>query len=150
MSDTCGSYGGLSEAGKPCGRPAGWGTSRSEGPCSDHVDAVEGAKSPANGGHEAPKPPPHLSPEAKSIWRDIAATWYLAPDARELLRAGLEAWDAYQQARQVLREEGPTVVNPDSGNTRRHPAHSVAKDNLKAFRMCLKDCGLEPLSWERT
>lgn len=149
MSDTCGSYGGLADSGEPCGRPAGWGTSRTDGPCTDHSDAVEAAKSPARTGADAPKPPGHLSPEAKCIWRDVAACWHLAPDGRELLRTALESWDTYQQARAVLQDEGPTVRNPDSGNVRRHPAHSVAKDALKSFRLCLKDIGLEPLNWEK-
>lgn len=149
MSDTCASYGGTTNDGEPCGRPAGWGRDAETGPCTDHVSSEEPSKAPANGGAAPREPPAHLSPEAKSIWRDIASTWHLAPDARELLRTALESWDSYQQARRVLQEEGPTVLNPDSGNVRRHPAHSVAKDNLKSFRLCLKDIGLEPLTWER-
>lgn len=144
--DTCASYGGRTKTGEPCGRPAGWGAADDTGPCMDHPDAAQTA---GNGCADLPQPPAHLSPEAKSIWRDIASTWKLPPDARELVRTAMEQWDVYQEARQVLQEEGPTVTNPDSGNVRRHPAHSVAKDALKGFRMCLKDAGLEPIDQER-
>lgn len=93
---------------------------------------------------EPPEPPAHLDDDAADIWRSIVSEWVLGADALPLLQAACECWGRYQQAAAVLEEEGPTVVNPDSGNTRQHPAHTVCRDNLREFRQLFRQLKLEP------
>jgi P27 family predicted phage terminase small subunit len=93
---------------------------------------------------EIPAAPAHLSDEARSMWDKIAAEWLLGPDALPLLRAALEQWDLYQTARREVAERGATVVNPDSGMVRQHPAVKTATDALREFRMCMRQLGLQP------
>ena len=93
---------------------------------------------------EPPAPPTTLSAEAAAIWTRIADEWVLGADALPILVLGLEAWDRYRQAADMLREDGPVVVNPQSGAVRQHPAHAVCRDNLTAIRQCFRQLHLEP------
>lgn len=145
---TCGDHGGTSKDGTPCGRPAGWGTAYEGGPCVNHRADLNGPRAPLNGS-DGQQPPPGLSAEAEALWRQVLDTWHVGPDGLRLLQAACYQWDLYRDASKVLREEGPTVRNPDSGAVHKHPAASVAKDALLGFRMALKDMGLEPINWEK-
>lgn len=91
-----------------------------------------------------PDPPDHLSDEAKRMWTEISEEWVLGLDATPLLQAALESWDAYRSARVQLTREGATVSNPETGFLRQHPAHKVAMDNLREFRMAFRQLGLQP------
>lgn len=93
---------------------------------------------------DPPPPPDSLSAESRAIWTPIVAEWLIGPEALPLLRAGLEQWDLYQRARAVVASEGPTVVHPETGNVRAHPAAKLATDALREFRMCFRQLGLEP------
>ena len=57
----------------------------------------------------APKPPDHLSREAKSWWQKINEEWELGIDALLVLRGALEAFDRCEQARKLLEKEGPVL-----------------------------------------
>ena len=91
---------------------------------------------------EVPDPPKHLSEEAKGMWRSLAGEWVLGFDALPLLQAAAEQWDAYQSHRQAVLKK-PTFTSK-TGNTRANPAHKMANDALREFRMCLRQLGLEP------
>lgn len=93
--------------------------------------------------YETPEPPAHLSEESKRRWAEILAGWEMEAESLMLLQASLEQWDAYRVAQAVLAKDGPTVTNTDSGVIRQHPASLVARDALKAFRLCMKDLGLK-------
>ena len=149
MSETCGTFGGLTKAGQLCGRPAGWGVAEKGGKCANHRVHVNEPRSRLNGDPELPPPPAHLSAEAQEMWQQIVRVWYVGPDGLQLLRAACEQWDSYQAARRVLAAEGPVVTNPQSGAVHRHPAAAVARDALLAFRLCLKDIGLADLNFEK-
>lgn len=140
---TCGDFGGETAKGQACTRRAGWGTDASEGLCKYHRPDPGGARG-ANGWEDIPEPPAHLSRECQQRWIEIHEGWKIGPEARELLRGALEQWDQYQQAREVLRREGPTVTNEDSGHVSKHPAAQVAKEAFSAFRLAMKDLGLQP------
>ncbi|MEX1258401.1 MAG: P27 family phage terminase small subunit [Gemmatimonadota bacterium] len=92
---------------------------------------------------DPPAPPSSLRGEGAELWRSIVDQWVLGPDGLPLLRAACETWDRYREAEVVLREEGPTVLNPDSGLTCIHPAHQVARDNLREFRQLFRQLHLE-------
>lgn len=91
-----------------------------------------------------PDPPDHLSEEAEEMWRAIVEEWVLGPDGLPLLKAAVECFDRYREAADLLREEGPVLRNPDSGHAHAHPAHQVARDNLREFRQCFRQLNLEP------
>lgn len=92
---------------------------------------------------EAPDPPSHLSEEAAALWRDIVDEWVLGPEALPLLRGALEQWDNYQRCRAQVAQDGPTFTT-ESGMTRAHPAAKLALDSFAAFRMALRQLGLDP------
>ena len=78
------------------------------------------------------------------MWRATLEGWEIGPDGLPLLRAALEMWDLYSKARKVVKREGPTIVNPESGVIRMHPAAAVACRALSEFRQCWRQLGLDP------
>lgn len=92
---------------------------------------------------EPPEPPEHLSEAAAERWKAITATWRLSTTELLLLEEGLAAWDRIRRARAVLRREGYTVTNPDSGHTSRHPLARELDQSLTQLRQVLKQLDLE-------
>lgn len=99
-------------------------------------------------GNEPPKPPGHLSREAKRMWRDLCAE-YDVSDApgRETLRVALEAWDRAQAAREQINKDGMIVLGADK-QPKQHPLITVERDSRAAFLAGMKamrfDCISSP------
>ena len=97
-------------------------------------------------GAETKRPPPaprHLSKEARAMWRQITDVWAMDPAGEALLRGALEFWDTYQAARAELAAVGLTFTNANTGNISPHPLVKTAKDAFHAFRLTIKQLGLE-------
>ena len=92
------------------------------------------------------KPPKHLSPEAKRIWKQMNGTWVFEPDSLLVLRVGLEAFDRLQDARVTLDAEGLTVTNKTAAGeskTLKHPALEAEKNARSGFLQAMRLLGLE-------
>lgn len=61
-----------------------------------------------------------------------------------LLAARCEAWSRFVRAVRQYRAEGTTIVNPDSGNVRRHPAVGIAEAAAAQMRALGAEFGLSP------
>ena len=87
--------------------------------------------------NSTPKPPEHLTREAKTLWRKLLAEWDLGDDALILLRAALESFDRCEQARKLLEKEGLVVLDRFN-QPKAHPAASIERDSrlqmLRSFR----------------
>jgi P27 family predicted phage terminase small subunit len=90
-----------------------------------------------------PPPPEHLSESAAERWRDITSRWLFSPSELVLLEEGLAAWDRVRDCRETLRREGFVLVNPDSGNPKRHPAAREVAQSLSELRQCWRQLGLD-------
>ena len=92
---------------------------------------------------DPPPAPDTLSSEGAASWDHTVEMWTLTGPDLELLASGLEQFDVYRNAMEQVREEGLTVTNPTSGNTRAHPALAVAHAALRAYRQVLTHLDLE-------
>lgn len=81
------------------------------------------------------RPPRHLAPTTKRVWRSIVETWELDPGALLVLQGALESWDTYQLAQGELRAAGTVTLTGGGNVTRAHPAAKVAADALKSVRL---------------
>jgi len=100
-----------------------------------------------NRGSRLPKPPRHLSPSARLLWRGLVEEYALDDVAAlAILTAGLEAFDRAAAAKALLDADGP-VVTDRWGQKKTHPAASVERDNRAAWMSALKQLNLdvEPL-----
>jgi P27 family predicted phage terminase small subunit len=89
-----------------------------------------------------PKPPAHLSADAKKWWREVVETYELESQHLRLLALAAEAWDRCQQARRIVSKEG-LVVRDRHGTPKRHPA-ALAEENARlAFVRVLRELDLE-------
>ena len=70
------------------------------------------------------RPAAHLSREARSWWRSIAALWDLEPHHRALLDQAATALDRAREAREVITREG-AVMADRFGQAKAHPAARV-------------------------
>jgi P27 family predicted phage terminase small subunit len=89
-----------------------------------------------------PKPPGHLSRQAKALWRKIAAESDVDAAGAVLLDTLCEAWDRMHQARELIASQGCIVREKTAaGNEklRPHPAiaqeHQAAQTMMKAWRL---------------
>lgn len=89
-----------------------------------------------------PRPPKHLSDEAKSIWRQVVAGWEIDEAGLLVLRQALEAFDRLNQARELIDREGIVVTDP-SGRKRAHPALAVEKEARLALLRAWRQLGLD-------
>jgi phage terminase small subunit len=90
---------------------------------------------------EIPKAPRGLSAGSKRIWDDINSTWVLDAAALPMLAAGLECLDRYRSAAAEMKKDGATIET--SAGLRTHPAHTVARDNLREARQIFRQLNLE-------
>jgi hypothetical protein len=79
--------------------------------------------------------------ESRQLWQAINRRWALDEAALPLLAAGLECRDRYRAAAAEIARDGPTVGS--EGGRRVHPAHQVARDNLREFRQIMRQLNLE-------
>ena len=133
---TCGDAGGRTRAGAPCRRPAGWGTSRREGPCKYHVHTAETPDG-------ATRPPRHLSAESAAIWRDVVSEYRFGIEGFPILQAALEARDRATEARREIASRGLVLVNRKTGMPHRNPAVGIERDSLREFRLTWKALDLD-------
>ena len=96
--------------------------------------------------NSTPKPPDHLSREAKNWWRKINGEWELGADALLLLRGSLESFDRCEQARKLLDKDGLVVLDR-FGQQKAHPAASIERDSRLQMVRCWRALNLdvEPL-----
>ncbi|MCA2962751.1 MAG: hypothetical protein INH40_02460 [Acidobacteriaceae bacterium] len=84
------------------------------------------------------KPPKHLTPEAKRLFRRIADAIELDAAAEVILTAGLESWDRVAACRAQIAEDGLMIEG------RRHP---LLDAETAAYRLLLanfRELGLDP------
>jgi len=84
-----------------------------------------------------PKPPKHLSREAKSLWKAILEEYDLQPSEQAILKLALENYDRAQTCRQQIDREGATVADP-SGRIRAHPALQAEKNAVSAYLQAMR------------
>ena len=92
-----------------------------------------------------PRPPLHLSPKARKLWRDILDVWDFSPAepaALAILATGLESFDRCAMARRTLEAEGLSVKDR-FGVPRVHPLCAVARDAEAAFRSAMRQLGID-------
>lgn len=96
----------------------------------------------------APKPPAHLSAEAKRVWKALHGEFALDdPAALALLRSAMEAFDRAEGARRQIEREGQTL--PDRfGQLKAHPLLATERDARAQFLAALRQLNLdvEPLN----
>lgn len=97
---------------------------------------------------QAPEPPEWLVGEALEEWHRVAPALetldLLKAADRATLAAYCETWSRYVSAVRQYREEGITLINPDSGRVGKHPAVSVAEAAATQLRAFANDFGLSP------
>ena len=85
-----------------------------------------------------PKPPEHLSKEAKKLWRSTCENYAIDDQAAMVLQAGLEALDRRTQAR-IEIAAGGAVVKDRWGQDKPSPWIAIERDAAatlyKAFRL---------------
>lgn len=79
-----------------------------------------------------PRPPKHLTKEAKNLWKAILEDYSLEASERATLKTALEHYDRMNAAREVITAEGFTITDP-SGRARVHPAVQVEKEARSGF-----------------
>lgn len=96
---------------------------------------------------EVPRPPKHLSREAKGWWNRLLEEYDLADECLLLLESALEAFDRMREAQVLLKAEG-LVVKDRFDQSRPHPAAAIevaAKGvmlrNIKALGLDLEPIG---------
>lgn len=96
----------------------------------------------------APNPPSWLSREAKAEWRRVTPGLtrldLVKPEDRAALTAYCETWATFVEAIRLVRREGITAVNPDSGRVSEHPAVRVADKAASQLRQYAQHFGLTP------
>ena len=90
-----------------------------------------------------PKPPAHLSREAKSWWRKLVAEYAISDEGGVLiLQTAMEAFDAMRRAQSTISTEGETIKDRFD-QTKSHPLHAVARDSRAQFLAALKALNLD-------
>ncbi|MEW6771851.1 MAG: P27 family phage terminase small subunit [Bacillota bacterium] len=92
-------------------------------------------------GQKIPKPPGHLSKEAKAWWRKILAEYILEDDGLIILKTTLENYDLMNTARELLARDGPTITG-STGVPRPHPALTLLKAATSGFYQGCRLLGL--------
>jgi phage terminase small subunit len=86
--------------------------------------------------------PTGLSASARGIWRSTLERFPFRLTELALLESALRALDRAEAARAVVEREGLTVVTPDSGVIRPHPACSIEAEARREFRIAWRTLGL--------
>jgi phage terminase small subunit len=93
------------------------------------------------------RPPKHLSPESKLLWKALQMEYSLDDAAgMAILQAALESLDIQQLALKSIKEKGILVTDKD-GNQRKNPALQTEKESKALFYQGIKalNLDLEPL-----
>jgi P27 family predicted phage terminase small subunit len=99
---------------------------------------------------EAPEPPDWLSGEGLAEWHRIVPGLELLDllkvEDQAMLATLCETYGRFIDAVRTYRLEGTTIVNPDSGNVRRHPAVGIAEAAAAQLKSLAAEFGLTPAS----
>lgn len=100
-----------------------------------------------------PKTPDWLSDAARAEWDRITpgleALDLIKPEDRAALTVYVETWSTYCEAVALLRAEGLTLVNPDSGHTSAHPCAQIAHNAGLLLLRYAGEFGLTPVAERR-
>lgn len=89
-----------------------------------------------------PKPPAHLSPDARRWWRGVVTAYELQPHQLPVLQAAAEAWDRKEQAREALTRDGLTMTTR-LGEVKAHPAVAIERDSRVAYLRAVRELALD-------
>jgi P27 family predicted phage terminase small subunit len=92
--------------------------------------------------HEPPKPPKHLSAEAREWWCHVVQEYQLEEHHLKLLRLAAEAWDRAQQARVALAKYGMTYTDR-FGAPHPRPEIAVERDSRVGFARVVRELGFD-------
>ncbi len=85
--------------------------------------------------------PPHLSADARQMWREIVAEydgWAVAE--LSILCSALEAFDRMKQAQKELRKK--LFMKDKYGRVRVHPCVAIERDSRQAYLRALRQLGI--------
>ena len=88
-----------------------------------------------------PKPPRHLSSEAKRLWRSIVNDYQLEDRHKVLLTLACEALDRLREAQATITAEGAYIEGRYGRKS--HPAIAVERDSRLAFARLARELGLD-------
>lgn len=89
------------------------------------------------------RPPRHLGPAGKTLWRAVTAEYELFPHQFVALELAADAYDRCVQAREALRGDGLLVEDRFGKATKPHPAIAVERDSRIAVMRALRELDLE-------
>jgi|SRR5579862_7033253 len=88
------------------------------------------------------KPPNHLTPAAKKIWKAIVDEYQIDSAAELVLVTLLEARDRREEARALIAKEG-TYTKNRFDEARVHPAVAVERDSAAIMTRCWRLLGFD-------
>jgi P27 family predicted phage terminase small subunit len=91
---------------------------------------------------DLPKPPKHLSREAKGWWAKFSGEWILDDAAQLILATALEAFDRMRGAQKLIADKG-AVFEDRFGQLRPNPATTIERDARAALLGALKSLHLD-------
>jgi P27 family predicted phage terminase small subunit len=91
---------------------------------------------------DRPKPPAHLTRQARRWWRSVLDAYDLEPHHLAILTAAAEALDRKEEARQLIAEDG-IVVGLTDGSPMPHPAVQVEDVAAMRFAHLVREIGLD-------
>jgi len=86
------------------------------------------------------RPPVHLGPAGRRLWRAVLAGYRLAATERAILQAGCEALDRQAEARALIDAEG--LIIEGRYGPRAHPALAIERDARLALVRTLRALGV--------
>lgn len=94
---------------------------------------------------ERPRPPAHLSRQAKRWWRSVLDAYDLEPHHLAILTAAAEALDRKEEARLMIAADG-IVLRLADGSSTPHPAVQVEDLSAMRFAHLVREIGLDATS----
>jgi P27 family predicted phage terminase small subunit len=89
------------------------------------------------------KPPKHLSPDAKRLWKELVEQFSIDNSAAFLLlQMAMEAYDEMKAAQVILKRDGPVIKNSRGAMTQ-HPATLCVRDARNLLLRSLKQLNLD-------
>lgn len=89
----------------------------------------------------APAAPPHLSTEAKGIFRSVLADYELETRHVAVLTVALEALDRMREAQAAVAKDG--AYTDGRFGLKAHPALAVERDSRLAHLRAMRELGLD-------
>ncbi len=92
---------------------------------------------------KSPKAPPHLSDEAKKLWKTLISEYSISDSGGlAVLRSGLEARDRAEQARLDIAGRG-LILSDRFGQPKSNPAATIERDSRSQWPQAIKQLGLD-------